>query len=479
MQTLYYAQGTDFCTRAQAALDKSEYLKSPDHRAAYLKALARPESLTLKQLYLPKPLKQSWKPEGSFTTPALGTFMKKLYQVRESFQDTGNAVHASAAQEVEVEQEREVAIEAETVREVQKPSHREPEVPLVVHRDIIHFAETGELVSGSVACDQIFVALRNTDLGAVHGINDAATKSNIHVTKDFSRTVKLPSGKKDDSFLRPVEWILWSPSSETALIISPHEAEELLPRIRDAKNPRTHLIIYAAPVTRKMLHFNDLAFYSVPAMDKGWRAPRWLAREIGIFAGRLYFPYDEYADLCHYLGIKAPKQVPNVTQIDGTFGTEPVDAQEEVAMDDTKKQEEHEPKKARVTFTARPLTFLQEWLAIRRKGQDFTHTPMGYVCQSKELTPNHPFFRDGGGHGEGAGMQGDHDGAGKPRTLPNTVITRAESDHEEEAHDDDEGEGEDVMDDEDVEALVDGGYGLNEHLEPEGVGLDDDEELYS
>ena len=28
-------------------------------------------------------------------------------------------------------------------------------------------------------------------------------------------------------------------------------------------------------------------------------------------------------------------------------------------------------------FSREPLTFLQEWLAVRRKGQDFAHTPRG------------------------------------------------------------------------------------------------------
>src|SRR3954471_2268109 len=44
------------------------------------------------------------------------------------------------------------------------------------------------------------------------------------------------------------------------------------------------------------------------------------------------------------------------------------------------------------SFTTKPLTFLQEWLAVRRKGQDFVHTPMGQVCQGKPLLENHPFF---------------------------------------------------------------------------------------
>jgi hypothetical protein len=49
------------------------------------------------------------------------------------------------------------------------------------------------------------------------------------------------------------------------------------------------------------------------------------------------------------------------------------------------------PQKA--AFTRKPLTFLQEWLALRRKGQDFSHSPMGFICQGQRLLENHPFFQ--------------------------------------------------------------------------------------
>lgn len=39
---------------------------------------------------------------------------------------------------------------------------------------------------------------------------------------------------------------------------------------------------------------------------------------------------------------------------------------------------------------------VREWLALRRKGQDFEHTPMGFVTGGKPLTENHPFFRSRG-----------------------------------------------------------------------------------
>lgn len=61
---------------------------------------------------------------------------------------------------------------------------------------------------------------------------------------------------------RQVNWILWSCSTDTALIVKPEEAERILPLLHGAQNPVTHLLIYAAPVTR-ILQLNDLRYYTV------------------------------------------------------------------------------------------------------------------------------------------------------------------------------------------------------------------------
>ena len=177
------------------------------------------------------------------------------------------------------------------------------------------------------------------------------------------------------------------------MIIIPEEAERLISIIRDARQHPTHLLTYAAPVTRKMLHFNNLGYYAVPALTPNWQPPKWLKIELGIIAGRLYFEWEEYEDLLAYLGLrkdsveppKTPKTLkepfsPTSFTVDGPAES----ALEEVDLDGCVRQDQ--------SFTAKPLTFLQEWLAVRRKGQDFTHTPMGYVCQGKPLAANHPFF---------------------------------------------------------------------------------------
>ena len=77
--------------------------------------------------------------------------------------------------------------------------------------------------------------------------------------------------------------------TDTALVLSDFEADMILALIRENKRIRTYLITYAAPVTKQMLVFDTLKFYTVPALPKSWQVPAWLVRDLGIFAGRLYF----------------------------------------------------------------------------------------------------------------------------------------------------------------------------------------------
>lgn len=168
---------------------------------------------------------------------------------------------------------------------------------------------------------------------------------------------------------RPVNWLLWSEKSEQAIVIIPEEAEILIPRLRKEQNPEVHLIIYAAPVTKRMLHFNRLDYYSFPRLPKNWTPPPWLPFEIGILAGRLYFDFSEYDRLLDVLRCKGGKSVENsVSKIDGiSFGY-------------------------KSSHNEGLLTFLQEWLAFRRQGQDISHTPMGYICQGLPLRSDHAFW---------------------------------------------------------------------------------------
>lgn len=199
IQPLYFSQGTDFCRRQQAALDNPDRLVHSDQRDAYLSVLRQTEQQTLAQLYKPR-LKSKSAKASEFFSPQVAAFTKELYSRKEGFQDTGNAVHGSALQEVE--QEREVAFEVEAVREVQRPVHYSPlSFPGFLHKDVLTFVKTGRLAAGYEGYEHAFVALRRTALGLKHGISSEASAAKLFVSKEFTRTVSMPAGRPNDNFL--------------------------------------------------------------------------------------------------------------------------------------------------------------------------------------------------------------------------------------------------------------------------------------
>ena len=172
--------------------------------------------------------------------------------------------------------------------------------------------------------------------------------------------------------------------------MNPEEAELLIPMLRSIVDTQTYILTYAAPVTRRMNHFNRLQYYSIPTLPADWEPPNWLVLELGLFAGRLYFEYHEYHGLRQLLGLRENE----VTPIDHAVASINLDGPlvDGGTTDSTADGERIEKATQPKTFTAKPLTFLQEWLAIRRRSQDFAHTPMGHLCQGKPLMATHPFF---------------------------------------------------------------------------------------
>ncbi|KAF3904517.1 hypothetical protein AA313_de0210125 [Arthrobotrys entomopaga] len=361
LQPLYFSQGMDFCRRIQAASDNPEFLEDPSHLKEYLNILRQPEQQTLRQMYEPK---QTVKGGAVIMDPSSGIakFIDELKIRRRGFQDTGEAVHGSALQEVE--QEREVAFEVESVREVQKPIHYTPYKFPGLHKDLITFVSTGRALIGTGGYEPAFLAIRRTcSLGEKYQIDHNASSGQLYVSTEFTKTVHPYCGKFNDNFQRPVNWILISTLTNVAIIITPEEAEYLIPHLTTKTRAESvHLLTYAAPITRKMIQFDNLKFFTIPKIGADWVPPEILSVELGIFAGRLYFSFEHSNSLVKYVGLE------NKLQEEGEVGESPL-------------------------FATRPLLFLQEWLTLKRKGQDFLHTPMGYLCQSKMLLKTHTFFR--------------------------------------------------------------------------------------
>ena len=428
LQPLYYSQGIDFCRRTQAALDNPDYLTNANHRAQYVSSIRQNELQTLQEMYEPK-VKGTKHGTSQSSHPKVAAFVEELNLRRKGFQDTGRAVHGSALQEVE--QEREVAFEVESVRQVKKPVQYDTLSFPGLHHDIEVFARTGRLPIDSNAVSHVFQLLSATALGRKHRVSSKGShaQSRLFVSGQFNRTVKLYTTLAPDNLLvrsttlipspvqshplscmltsnapqqRPVSWVLWSGLLETAIVLIPEEAEQVI-RMMYAKNTHStvHLITYASPVTKRMMAFNNLAFFSMPPLPEGWAAPQWLKTELGLLAGRLYFEWDEYEALCAFLGVEDDKNAGSVlTDGDGEEEEDSIVASE----DDVEKEDGDDeaagktiaPAKKSQTvttsFSPRPLTFLQAWLAIRRHGQDFVHTPMGFLTQGKALQGSHPFF---------------------------------------------------------------------------------------
>ncbi|KAL3460831.1 hypothetical protein BJX64DRAFT_289961 [Aspergillus heterothallicus] len=340
LQPLYFAQGKDFCQRTQAATSYKKFLQNLEHRKSYLNALQQPEQHSLEQLYEPNypsivPSSSTDKTSGPWDRVA--ALVQTLEQRRQESQANVSALGSALE---EVEQEREVAYEIEEEREIERP--RKPKALKFpgLHDSILSFAKGGTLVLDNIV--PASEMLESTQLGLKYAINGATLK--------------------DDNYTRPVTWFLFNTATEIALVIIPEEAEALIPALRDYHSPDTHLIMYSAPCTRSMVHFSSLDYYALPSLPSGWKPPTWLPFELGILGGRLYFEFSEYEDILARLY--------------------------SISGDPTEDDESSE----RWVVAKSRLIFLQEWLAIRRQGQDISDTPMGHVCQDLQLRSDHPFF---------------------------------------------------------------------------------------
>lgn len=303
LEPLHIAQGENYLQRIQAKLDNPNFLDIHSRQnSKYLSVLRSQETTTLKELYKPKDLKHSHGLERSVARN-LQPFARKLVERRKNFQDRGIALHASALEEVE--QEREVENEVENVREVQIPVHFLPYKPGKLHDDIREFAHSGKLLIRSEAYGSMLSFLRQTALAKSRAIfsESPTTTARLFVSTQFHKTVKLT--EPNDNFLRKPQWILWSCKTKCALVVSPEEADALIPILRGCIS-EVHLIVYAAPVTRKMLHFNNLTYYAIPPLPASFEAPDWLKIELGIFSGRLYFDWNEYAAILEYVNSSNP-----------------------------------------------------------------------------------------------------------------------------------------------------------------------------
>jgi hypothetical protein len=282
---------------------------------------------------------------------------------------------------MEEEQEREVSHEAEKERYVERPAKEEPREHRI-HADLQHFVNTGTLRPNSAAFEKPFSAL--------FGLDSSLWTSSLLTTKDFLWCIKSPtSTARISSHLRPVHWLLSSTHSGKAyiyIIVSPYEANALIPWIREDSNVRLHM--YNARVTQSMRSFSKLDFYTAPCPPStSWKPPTEAVQlQLDLWSGTLYLDsYSAYVSLCLFLGVYSEESkdlygLEHPVKRSGDGFVLPVHRgagyRHLHILDDYGGR----------SFQESPIAALKNLFGLRRHGMTFLQTHMGQLLHGRPLT---------------------------------------------------------------------------------------------
>lgn len=227
---------------------------------------------------------------------------ENIIQIIARCRDFGSMNFDSAT--LQEEQERELSPEIEEERQIERPAPMVAEIHKL-DRDLIRLIETGQLQPRSRAWLPAFQALSSCSAASL--IDLAQLPVGLLVTADFVRTVKRPPGLPStfylsDSFQRPVQWILSVEEHRSLVVLSPFEANELLPAIRQSRKVTLHLY---SPRSNLGYHPLDaLDLYTFGQQFSPECTPRTLIVQLNLFAGQLYLrSFNEYVEMCQHLGL--------------------------------------------------------------------------------------------------------------------------------------------------------------------------------
>jgi len=349
----YWAQqGLDHQKRFAAY---EEYRTSGDLtvvRNAWLQS----ESRTLEEMY--------WITSGL----QLRSEINSVPSLRERMERFGVTRLINARVAEEQEREREVNHEIEpgssTGRNRRRPPRAMP-ARHVIHADILEFIKTGKVRDSST-----YISPLLAPLDMIEALESTTEWSPSPLsTTDFITTVFRPDGIGLTEHLRPVNWILSSGSGKKSvvIVISPFEANALLPIIRESDKVRLH--IYAPRVTSSMRSFSDLTFYTIPdSQTNPWSAPAHVRMTLNLFAGQLYFDSrEEYECVCALLALSMAHPGAEYSEVDGFVPPE------------------HRTGRSSPLTRSR-IPALKRLVGLRRKGKGYHLTHLGQVLNGKPLS---------------------------------------------------------------------------------------------
>ena len=333
--------------------------------SSHARKFLEPEAQTLEDRYRPKHSQTVMAEMERSTVPRMNEIRERCSQF------DGLQYNASALQE---EQERELSPEIEQERQVQRLAKARPSSHSL-HADVVGFVQSGQLKSASTAYMPAFQAFRGTPASAGFPLYQLDGDKHLLATADFARTIEsaCSSTSASDSYQRSVQWILATHDRTTTtspylMVISPFEAEALMPQLRQSTKVSLHL--YKARCNKEHPTFDKLDFFSIPANANTQHIPRSLLLRLDLFAGQLYLnTYEDYLEICAFLGLAT--DVPKDNEI--------------IAADGFILRDGNGVKRGKS-----PVKFLQALMSnIRRNGQGIGKTDMGYILEGKLLERSH------------------------------------------------------------------------------------------
>ena len=316
-------------------------------------AWLQPESRTLEEMY---------DPVSRARAAGLYQEIDDIPSLRERLEHLG-VTQLSDVRMAE-EQEREVNHEVERERQVQRPPKVEPATHSI-HKDIRTFICTGRLPRRPTHIIPLLAPTRIDE--ALESTTDWSPSP--LTTVDFATTTRYPSREPLTDYLRPVNWVVSSGfgKDSVAIVISPYEANELLPTIRKGGKVRLH--VYAPRVTVSMRSFSDLTFHTISGSPAtAWMVPAPTRIELDLFAGQLYFDSrDDYERVCVLFGLHMAHPGAEKIEVDGFVRVE-------------YRTGESSPLSASVISTFKILT------GLRRKGMGYDKTHLGRVLDARPLS---------------------------------------------------------------------------------------------
>ena len=204
------------------------------------------------------------------------------------------------------EQEREVSREIERERGEGPPYAYVFSAIHFLHPGVTQFVRTGVVPSPSWGNGFLHIFSNTIGNSLANFVGQHPWSPYILATADFCKTIEKPKSIKGrkNNYLRPVQWIISGKihGKDALVLLSPFEADELLPEIRNSKC--VHLHLYIPRMTKNMKPADDLRFYSIPPVPSDWTPPWELLDQLNIFAGQLYLrDYETYLRLCRFLRI--------------------------------------------------------------------------------------------------------------------------------------------------------------------------------